>query len=315
MIRAWRRDLEIILTSEKLHKSLSFGTNWKKGENDFTISVRGTKYLSTLKDNFTIDIENLTYSEVVQLIDGEYYDVEIKAGYKDIGAQTIFKGGVQYISNILGDRKSNTVKIFCANRLVAKFGQSKINLTLNSGINMYGALNTINRRCGMGNVKISDDLKNRIIKDTTTIQTNFANFLDNFTKNNNLVINGDSSLLNTEYNLWSPRSQEKIIELRNDTFVLTGGYPTFNSEGAHLMLIPTYNFMPGDIIKLDNSILDLGISSSSEISSNAAYYLDNEGKYYITQIDYDLNNRDNNFQLSILAKSYTYYKQLQTLKR
>ena len=314
MIRAWKRDLEIILTSQKLHKSLTFGTNWKKGENDFTIRVSGHKYLASMKDNFTIDIENLTYSEVVQLIDGEYYDVEIKAGYKDIGAQTIFKGGVQYISNILGDRKSNTVKIFCANKLVAKFGQSKINLTLNSGINMYGALSTINKRVGLGNVKISSELKQRIIKDTTTVRTNFANFLDNFTKNNNLIINADSSL-NTDYNLWSPRSQEKIIVLRDDAFVLTGGYPTFNSEGAHLMLIPTYNFMPGDIIKLDNSILDLGISSSSEISSNAAYYLDNDGKYYITEISYDLNNRNSNFQLSILAKSYTYYKQLQNLAR
>lgn len=309
--RAWMRELEIILTSEKLKKKMIFGDRWKNGGNDLSIRVTGTKKLSSMQDMFTIKIENLTYSEIVQLIDGQYYDVEIKCGYRNLGKNevfTIFKGGVTYISNELGDRKTNSVRIFCSNNLVAKFSQSRINLTLNSGINMFSALDFISKRSGMSNFSIDESLKNRIINDTTTINTNFSTFIENFTKNNNLVINGDSSY-NSDYNVWTPRVNKRTIVLTDSTVILTGGYPTLTSEGVKIMLMPTFNFMPGDIIKIDNSILDIGITSASEITENVGYYLDKEGKYVITQIGYNLANRSDSFEMSIIAKSYAYYSQ------
>lgn len=317
MKKAWMRELEVILTSEKIKKQKIFGSNWKKGGNDLTISVSGTKRLSSMADKFTIQIENLTYNQILELIDGEYYDVEIKCGYRNkdkTGAFTIFKGGVSYISNVLGDRKSNTVYIFCANKLVAKYGQSRINLTLNSGINMFSALDFISRIAGIKEFNIDESLKNRVNRDTTTISTNFANFIDNFTNNNNLMINGDASY-NSDYSVWTPRSDRKTIVLKDSTFILTGGYPTLNSEGVHIALIPTYNFMPGDVIKVDNSILDIGITSESGISENVGYYLDNENKYVITNIEYDLENRGSNFSIFLLAKSYSYYNQITDLMR
>jgi len=317
MKKAWMRELEVILTSEKLHNKMIFGDNWKVGKTDLTISISGTKRLSSMNDKFTIKIENLTYNQIIQMIDGEYYDVEIKCGYRNkenTGAFTIFKGGVSYISNVLGDRKSNTVYIFCANKLVAKYGQSRINLTLNSGINMYGALDFISKRAGIKEFNIDDSLKNRIIRDTTTTNTNFANFIDNFSKNNNFMINGDASY-NSDYSIWSPRKSIRTIVLNSSTFILTGGYPTLNSEGAHIMLIPTFNFMPGDVIKVDNSILDIGITSENQITENVGYYLDKQGKYVITEIDYDLENRGNNFSISLLAKAYDFYSNITDLMR
>ena len=119
---SWMRVLEVRLRSKYGRQELIFGDKWKKGKVDLNIQVSGHKYMSSLKDSCIVKISNLTYNEIVQIIDGEFYDVEIIAGYRNGNQTTFFKGGVLYISNSLDDTKTNTVYILCASELVAKYG-------------------------------------------------------------------------------------------------------------------------------------------------------------------------------------------------
>ena len=155
-MKAWMRVLRVTLTSRKLKKQMVFGNSQFTTGFDLAIDVSGYKYLSSLKDNCTVKLTNLTYNEVMQIIVGEFYDVKIEAGYRDSSVQTIFDGGVLYISNAREDATTNTVIILCASKLVARYSQSRINLTLNSGINMYSAIKFGLKRAGISEVTISE---------------------------------------------------------------------------------------------------------------------------------------------------------------
>lgn len=310
--RAWRRELEIILTSEKLKQRITFGNNWKKGLQDLNIKVTGTKYLSSLKDRFTVTISNLTYKEIATLISGQFYDIEIKAGYRTSGVHTIFKGGILYISNVLGDRKSNDVVILCASKAVAKYGQSRMNLSLNSGINMYSAISFICGRAGINssNCYIDEDFKARILQEHIICNNNITSWLDTLCDNEGWVVSTDSSL-GSDIAIWNPyRKDVRKIKLETSTIILVGGYPTLDSDGLKLAVMPTFGFCPGDTINIDNSIVDIGITNEDDAYRNLGQFMDRDGNYIIYQIEVELENRGSNFSYNMLCKAKNLWSNL-----
>lgn len=303
-MKAWKRKLTVSLTSAKLGKQMSFGDNIETNKNsNLNISVKGYKYMSTLKDSCTIRISNLTYSEVMQIISGEYYTVEVKAGYESTGAQRIFKGGVLYISNSIDDTHTNTIIILCASDLVATYGQSRLNLTLNSGINVYSAIKFICDRSGIPTTNISEDLKTKFLQEITNVNDTAASWIDKLSTDLSLSTNSDSVTDSILSIFDASNNSQRIIDLTSDNIILTGGYPQLTTDGLSMSLMPTFSFMCGDTIKIDNSIIDLSVSSASDVSSNLGYYLDTNGYYVIYEIAYDLENRGSNFSMQILSRS------------
>lgn len=299
-MNTWMRSIQVILTSTSLKQKMVFDTNKSVSLN---IKINGYKYLSTLKDNFTLKISNLTYKEIVTLISGQFYDVEIKAGYMSASTSTIFKGSVIYISNVLNDKKTNEVIILCGNNIVAKFGQGRLNLSLQSGINMYSALSFICKRAGINNPYIDNDFKARIIRESINANQTIGSYLDMFTESNGFVIQSDSTYSN-DVSIWNPyRKDSRKIVLDSSKIVLTSGYPTLTSEGLRITLLPTFNFMPGDTIVLDNSVINVGVSSQSEVYENRTYFMDESGQYVIFEIEYILENRGPGFSVNMLCKS------------
>lgn len=310
MLKAWMRDLQVILSSSLTKKKLIFGQEWKKGRDDLAISIEGSKYLSSMKDNFTIQISNLTYKELIQLIKGEYYGIEIKAGYRSRGAETIFKGSVIYMSYKKQNVSTNTVIILAGSNLVAKYGQSRMNLSLSSGINMYSALNFICKRAGISNSNVDADFKNRVIRDVTSVQGNISNWLDMFCSANNFIVSSDSSYGNDVSIINPYKTNNRVINLTSDKVVLVSGYPKLTSDGLSMTVLPTFNFMPMDVILIDNSLIDLSTYSNSSKEFNKSMFLDEDGKYLITQLDYSLENRDSQFSVSITAKARSLYSKM-----
>lgn len=311
--KCWMRDLQIILSSTLVKQSLVFGNQWTKGKTDLDITVSGTKYLSPVKDNFVITIANLTYSEVLKIIKSKYYQVEIKAGYRNnnvSNAKTIFKGEVIYVSNEKQDNETNTIILIVGSKLVAKYGQSRLNLSLNSGINMYSAISFLCRRAGIVGANISSDFKNQIIKDGISCDSTVGNWLEQFSNINNLIVNSDSSD-NELFSIINPRkTNNRVITLTNESITLISGYPKLNSDGLSLTILPTFNFKPMDVIVIDNSIIDVSVSSNNPSEFNNPNFLDNDGKYLITEISYDLTNRSSNFNITITAKARKLFSEL-----
>lgn len=302
---AWMRRLEVTLTSTKRKKRLVFGANRFIDGDDLAIDVHGFKYMSTLKDECIIKINNLTYNEVLQIIHGEFYDVEVKAGYESTSINTIFKGGVLYISNDVNDRKTNTIIILCASKLVAKYGQKRLNLSLNSGVNMYAALRFICKRAAIpsSETNISTQFKKKFLQELTTIDNTAASYIDKLCNENDTYIPNADAITNGIVSLFdAAKSNNRIIDLNKDNIILQS-YPHLNTDGVDLSVMPTLNFMCGDVVKIDNSIIQIPVTDKSEISKNYGYFLDKDGMYMIYQMEYTLQNRGPSFQLKMLCKS------------
>lgn len=297
---AWMRVLRITFTSTKLKKSITIDNDNK----EISMHADIYKYMSALKDSCTIKIDNLPYSTIVELISGEFYDVKIEAGYKNLNVVTVFDGGVLYISNELNDRKTQTAVILCASDLVAKFGQKRINLSLNSGINVYSALRFICRRAGITETNISTQYKKKFLQKITTIQDTPGAWINKLSEEDKTcIVNSDKSIGSTVSIFDAARGNNRIITLDNNMIDLTGGYPRLNNQGLNLSVMMTYNFMCGDIIKIDNSIINIGTSSTNEANSLPGLFLDKNGCYMIIEQRYSLENRGSDFSIDITAKS------------
>lgn len=304
-MQCWMRVLTVTLSNANdPNKRIVFGNK----RDDLSIVVSGHKYMSSLKDSCSIKITNLTYSEVIQIVDNKYFNVEVVAGYEKGSVQTIFKGGVLYISNSLESDKSNTIIILCASSLIARYNQSRINLSLNSGINMYAAIKYAARKIGLigDDTNISDFLKTMNLPESAlNCQGTIAQWVNSIAQaRDELIVSTDESLGGKDklsiFN--ASRQKGRYIVLTNNMIDLNGGYPQLSKDGLTMTISPTFALKPGDTIHIDNSIVSVPVRSQSEISSNPAMFFNTDGDYMIYAIDYELANRSPQFSVNITAK-------------
>lgn len=304
MKKAWKRILSITFTSTEFHKQIVFGNNHLENKPDLEIEVEVSKYMSLLKDTASIKITNLTYSEIIKIINGKYFDVDIVCGYQYGNVNKIFSGGVISISNSLNSRNENTVIILCASKLIAKYCQSRLKFGMNSGINMYSAMKFICERAGIKNANISSQLMKNVLSDTISKDGNTANWLNSFSEENSTLIMNSDNIYDSVVNVFdAARSNNRVIPLDSKNIIFTGGYPQLTNDGIRFTVLPTFSFMAGDVVKVDNSIIQIPVSSQSDITKNYGYYLDEDGNYMVMELHYRLANRSANFSLELHCKS------------
>lgn len=307
-IKAWMRVLRITLTTK------SPGQNGKNQQlviednNDgigLSISVSGNKYMSTLKDNCTVKISNLTYVEIIRIISGQFYNIKIECGYKSSSTQTIFDGGVMYISNLRESVDTNTVTILCASHLIATYGQKRINLSFNSGINLYSAIDFVCKVGSVPNANISTQFKKQFLEQIETIENENAAewFASQASKNGSFISNSDcvgNSFL-TFFD--AAKTNARLIKLNSETLLLTNGFPRMTTQGLTFSVMPTFAFQCGDTIVIDNSLIQINVTSQDEATKNYGGLLDENGQYMIYEMHYELQNRGQNFYIEIYAKT------------
>lgn len=307
-VKAWMRILRITLTTKSpgqngKNKQLVFEEN--ESGVGLAISVNGNKFMSTLKDNCTVKISNLTYVEIVQIITGQFYNIKIECGYKSSGVQTIFEGGVMYISNLRESVDTNTVTILCASHLVATYGQRRINLSFNSGINMYSAINFVCKAGGVPNPNISTQFKKQFLEGIENAHNQTAaEWVNDQTTKNGSYISSSDCIGNSFMTLFDAnKNNARVIKLNKDTLLLTNGFPRMTADGLVFSVMPTFAFQCGDTIVMDNSLIQINVTSQSEATKNLGGLLDENGQYIIYEMHYQLENRGQNFFLEIYAKT------------
>lgn len=301
-MKLWMRDLTVTFDNGK--QKITFGDNRKKGLPNLDIDIVINKYMSPVKDEATIRITNLTYYEVVLLMQGKFTNVEIRAGYKDTGNLPVFKGGVIYISNSLGNRKENTIIILCASELVAKYQSNFLNLSLNSGINIYSALNAICKRANIRDANISPRFKTEFLRNVVTVSSSAPDYFNNLLNKNGDYFTNSDSINGSTFSIYNiTKTNGRIIPLSNEFISLLGGYPQLTTEGLRITVTPTFNFMCGDTIKIDKRIINMPVESNSTKNKTIGYFLDEDGLYVIYQMTYNLTNRNSDFSINMLCKS------------
>lgn len=307
--KCWIRYIKVVLTSRKVKRSMVFDNFTPKKM--FNISIKGSKYVATNKDNGTVTITNLEYDTMMQIILDEYYDIEIYAGYKsllnndDYSLPRFFKGQVSFINQKIHSRHDQDTYIHFASELVARYSQSRMNFSFNSGFNIYGAMNYMCQLSGIGNrANISPKLKLAFLKRMYTNYSTNQTVFDNLAEiGGNYMINTDGSEDGSVINI-TDLSNKRKITIDPDTINLQKGNPTITSSGLKLSLLPTMNFRPGDIIKIDNGLIDSSITNSEQVKETFnTNFLDQNGEYMILQVDGAFQNRGKTFELNITARA------------
>lgn len=298
----WERVLIVKFKSALNKTVMEFGNNLDN--RNLIIEISGHKYLSSLKDEFVIDIFNLTYSEVAKLLLYKYDQVEVFAGYKSSGVHKIFDGKILYISNERESRETSIVHIICVSKLLGLYN-SKLNLTMNSGINMYAALDFICKRAGIPNSNISEEFKRQFLTSITNVKGSLASYLDTFTTNATTYgVQSDSSN-GSIVSIWDlKRSDARLINIKLESGMIIKGYPTLTTDGIRFSSLPVFNYMPGDTLLLDNRLIDMSITNVEQATeSQLGLYLDANNKYVIYELTYNLTNGGGAFDVKILSKS------------
>lgn len=298
----WVRQIEIRLYSRISKSKIVYGGD---RASQLNIVVKGNKYLSALKDNGSVAISNLTYAEISKLILGEFYKIEVWAGYKGQALMCFFKGAVSYISDKIQARRDNETYILFASEMVAAYSQRRINLMLNSGINLYAALNYICLTTGISTSQLPESLKQHFLQEVTQNYGTPASLVDQIAQNaGTLSVDVDNSIDGAGVVNCTDLRDKRQIRINPDTINFTKGNPTLDKDGLRITILPTFCFKPGDIILIDNSILDLSISDPNSVASTfKSNYLDSNGAYMVMELDYVFQNRGPTFEINIRARA------------
>lgn len=330
----WMRKIQVILsaknvsnaTDKKIYKEITnkestgsgmriiFGDNTET--ENFRITISGTKFLALTKDSGTVEISNVSYDTVALIEALQLYRIEIKVGYKSTGSlETIAKGEVAYITQKIHSRHDSTLYISYASELVAGWSQSRINFSIRSGVNTYAMLQQLFLSQGANRAslsKISKTLENNVATRMLTDNRNSANIVEYALSNNKngLYVNADSSYYGSLLSV-KTLGECSVIDLPLDSIFILDGNPKLTANGLELKIFPIRNFCPGDIIRIDNALLDLSTGQTTAESARQTYntsYLSPNGTYMIRQIDYVFENRGRNFYLNLNCLSTSIYE-------
>lgn len=305
--RTWIRELYIRLYNSTTGEVLWFGKETDDSKKP-RISVKGTKQLSALKDNFMVDIYNLTYKQIITIMTKELYGIQIYAGYRSMSleAKKIFDGGIVNITNTKRDYKDNICHLACASKLVASGNRFRLNFTLQSGLNMYSAIQWICSKSGLSNPEISDEFKYKFFNNVKEVNSTASSFLDKLSSNSSSwLLNTDSSE-GSSLNIFDISSKDRrLIEIDPAKCMIIGDAPEISSNGVVWTSLPVFNYMAGDTCILNNGYINTGVSSYNEnLSTPLSLYMDTNGKYIIWSLSYSLDNYgEGNFAITITTKA------------
>lgn len=308
----WMRQINVILTSRKVRRSMSFNNFDPRSQ--FTMDLAGQKKVSLNEDKGTFTIYNLEYDKISEILINEYFTIEIQAGYQSMGTlPTIFKGEISYISQKIHSAH-DTETYFCyASTLVARYSQSRINFNLNSSINIYSALNYVCKLSGIRseNYRISPELKKELLQNIYNNYGTCATVFDNLTStsgNYDLSVDSSDGLLIDVTTI----NEKRKIKIDPNIINITSGNPTVTSAGLQMSVLPVMNFKPGDILILDNSLINVSIKDAESVKDTFnTNYLDQNGMYMIIEIHYHLQNRGSAFDFDIQARALDIIKKMQ----
>lgn len=319
MAKCWMRSLKIelisIINNQKIvlgdpattsqSRKYAYGIPQPTNDDALTIKVQGSKYAAGNKDKGVVSIYNLTYETINKIILGQFYKINIYCGYKSLGEpMPIFSGSVAYVSKKIYSNHDTECYLIYASDLVARYSQNRMNLTLNSSINLFASINYMLNHQGVYGYHIDENLKNAFVKEVTSLYNTTSTILDSSTlsQEGNYIISTDGtdgSVVDV-----TTIKGKRVIEVNSETIPIGSGNPTVSSEGLTIELLPVCNFKVGDILHIDNSLIDVSITNAESVFSTFnTNYMDTNGFYMIIEMNYTLENRGDTFKYHIKARA------------
>lgn len=317
-MQAWRRVLKVALMTppnEGVTKTLTLGDD----VDNLAIIIKGTKFLSPMKDEFDITIKNIPMSSDVVSINEikqtSFRYITIEAGYQEASMQ-LFYGYIVYISSKREDNgKTVSMHIVCSGSYTYN-NRSSQSLLVKAGTDYKTALTFAARLSGINPayVQLSESLKYmRLKKDTVFDGTLMSMLIEIMNQNRNVFCHCDRTS-GSVFQIWDGSIfKPRVIKINEENIILVNGFPTLEDQGIVFTCLPFFNFMPGDDVIIDNeSFINRSIESLSAYTQTPMpdKFVDANGEYIIKELRYSLENRGNSFFVTIKCYARDIYEQL-----
>lgn len=325
-MRCWMRLLRVELISQQNQDKIVIGDNQKERERNYpfgltassigdnlSIKIQGTKYPAINKDKGVLTIINLDMETRLKIQVGQYYGIKIYCGYKSWNSEPflIYSGEVSHMSTKFYSHHDTETYITFASKIVAKYSQNRMNFALNSGLNVYAIMNYVLNANGATNSHLDPQLKQKVIEEYKMANGSLSSILDSytFTQTGDYTVAVDGTE-GTVIDVTSIKGK-RFIRIDPNVIPIGSGNPTVSSEGLNIVLLPVCNLKVGDILVVDNSLINISISNAESVTSTFnANYMDSNGYYMIYELGFTLENRGSNFQYNIKARALDVLKNL-----
>lgn len=291
-----------------------------KGDN-YAITVSGTKNLALNADSGVIQICNLSYNTLALIMALKLYRITINVGYQNNDTlMTVARGEVSYIQQKVRSRRDTETYISFASELVAGWSQNRINFSMRSGTNMYDMFYRmfIQQGAPIDSIEIDKRLRNVVASNILTASGKSSSIIDGMLNRQNIsgvIATADSSSNATGKIISITNIAEKrVIPISKNFINIANGNPTVTQDGLDIELFPVFNLMPGDIIKIDNRLIDTSSGMTSATGYQTTFntnYMNPDGFYVLKQINYTFENRGTTFLFRCKAIALNWFQSLQ----
>lgn len=322
MVKIWTRLLYLVFKNDDTGEELVIGKTIDDSKKP-RIDISGTKYMSSLKDTFAIKVYNMTYVEMYTIQKRQLWHIEIYCGYLNgqnyfsFTAPKIYDAYLLNMVNSKEDYKENVVTFITASKLVAKAQQFRLQVSYQSGVNLYAMIKNIGERVGMTNISVSESFKDTFASDVASCDSSASSYLEKISETTNDCFMSTDSTSDSELSVFdlSEESRNRTAILIDPSKGMLIDTPEINSSGLTFSSLPVVNYLIGDTIKIDNSLINVANGEDSYSGSTKvpnAVYMNGDGMYYIWQIDYKLTNADGDFKLTLTCKNKEMFENLTT---
>lgn len=320
MVKIWTRLLYLNFINDETGETITIGKTVDDSKKP-KIEITGTKYMSSVKDNFKVDIYNLTYVQMYMISKRQLYHIEIYAGYLngqsyfDFIAPKIYDG---YLLNMVNTKKSykdNVTTFICASKLVAQSQQFRMNVSFQSGVNLYSMIKYIGEKAGMTNMNIPDSFRDTFEQDVASCDSSASSYLEKIASTDNTTFMSTDSTSDSELSVFdlSEESRSRTTIIIDPTKGMLIDTPEITSSGLIFTSLPVVQYLVGDTINIDNSLINTSSEQDSYSGSTKVpntVYLNAEGLYYVWQVDYTLSNTNGDFKVQLTCKNKEMFENL-----
>ena len=288
---------------------------------NYAITVDGTKNLALNADSGVIRINNLSYDTLALIMALKLYRITINVGYRSNDTlMTVARGEVSYIQQKIRSRRDTETYISFASELVAGWSQSRINFSMRSGTNMYDMFYRmfIQQGAAADSIEIDKRLRNVVASNILTASGKSTSIIGDMLNRQNIsgvLATADSSRDATGKIISIANIAEKRVIPINKNFInIANGNPTVTQDGLDIELFPVFNLVPGDIIQIDNRLIDTSSGTTSATGYQSTFnpnYINPDGYYVLKQINYTFENRGQTFLFRCKTIALNWFQALQ----
>lgn len=281
------------------------------------MSISGSKYIGIQQDQFTITLQNISFSRFAKAINNGYLFTRVY-----VGEQLVFFGKIKALNTARETIVEKTIELNCLTYVTDLLSDLVSPITVNSGANIWAILQEVMgvdqanigepniTRTNLAKGQLPEEFKDITFEESRTFSGYKKTVIDDIIKvaNDKISRTTNTNLPWIDYtyeqdgilNLFSPYKPLSVLEMKPGNGLLDT--PTVSEDSVSFNAIYKEKLVPGRVVKLNNALFRTLGNETAFI-----FGFDPQGFYVITEVRYSFRNYANEYTVSCKARPLSKY--------